>query len=407
MARAQWTDEYLTGQRQIADPRGDDTIRTVFERRHISELDAFMGRLVADDSIPSDLPEEIRRFLAETSALPPWASVEQMRAAGRLFNIYGGVSLASLVCASLPECYTMRTGVRILDLTSQLGAHTNRRLHQTAAMVLAVMDHHAMEPDGRGVRQTQKVRLIHAAIRYRILSALGADGVSAAAGAEIPILVEGAVRSVNDVIAHAGFDWQIARDGMPINQEDLAFTLLTFGHVIPQGMRTFGIKLSNDEYEAFLHTWNVSGFVLGVNEDLMAHTQADAEDLFARIKARQAGPSRAGARLADSLLRVVEKDLLRVPILQPLGPVLTRMLVGDTTAAMLGLDVRHPRLVVAFHRVIAACLRTLQVLFSPLSQPFQPTAPLAARFGRRVVRRLCLLTDDGKPRNVQIPAGWR
>jgi len=93
MARVQWTDEYLTQQRQSADPIGDAAIRTIFERRDIKELDAFMGRLVADDSIPADLPDEIRSFLAETSALPSWASVEQMRAAARMFNIYGGGSV--------------------------------------------------------------------------------------------------------------------------------------------------------------------------------------------------------------------------------------------------------------------------------------------------------------------------
>ena len=109
-------------------------------------------------------------------------------------------------------------------------------------------------------------------------------------------MIKDAVQSVNDVIAAKGFDWQVARDGMPINQEDLAFTLLTFGHVIPQAMRALGIKLSNDEDQAFLHCWNVSGFLLGVDETLMAHTLADAEELFARIKGRQAGrapPARA------------------------------------------------------------------------------------------------------------------
>ena len=101
------------------------------------------ARLVRDDEIPADYPRKSERFCEQTSALPKWACVEKMRVAERLFNIYGGVCLTALVCASLPECYTMRIGVRILDLTSQLGVHTNRRLHQTAAMVLAVMG-----PDG-------------------------------------------------------------------------------------------------------------------------------------------------------------------------------------------------------------------------------------------------------------------
>jgi len=407
MARAQWTDDSLTHQRQIGDPKGDEVIRTVFARQDVRALDGFMAELVANDEIPPRLPPEIQAFLEDTSVLPPWADLERIRAAARLFNIYGLVSLASLVCASLPECYTMRIGVRILDLTNQLGAHTNRRLHQTAAMVLAVMGPHGFEPDGRGIRQTQKVRLIHAAIRYRILSALGVEGVPAAAAAEVPVLIPGAVRSVNDVIASRKFDWQIARDGWPINQEDMAFTLLTFGHVIPLAMRRFGVKLTNDDYEAFLHSWNVSGYILGLNEELMAHTLEDAEDLFARIKARQAGRSAAGVRLTDSLLKVVENNLLRIRILRPLAPVLVRMLVGDQTASMLGIDVRHTAPVRIFHRVVAGALRVLQVVFSPMAQPFQPLAPLSAKLGERVVDHLCLTTDDGKPRQVEIPVGWR
>jgi hypothetical protein len=172
-------------------------------------------------------------------------------------------------------------------------------------------------------------------------------------------------------------------------------------------MRAFGIKVSDDEYEAFLHCWNVSGFILGVDEGLMAHPLAEAGDLFARIKARQAGPSAAGARLADRLLTTVEHDILRWRILQPLAPILTRMLIGDPVAAMLGLDVRHPGLVGAIHRVIAATLRTLQILLDPLGQRFQPLAPLAARLGRHVVDYLCLETDDGRPRQVAIPPHWR
>jgi hypothetical protein len=407
MTRGQWTDDFLTRYRQIGDPTGDDVIRTIFARQDIRALDGFMRQLVANDAIPPNLPPEIQAFLEATSVLPPWADIARIRAAAQLFNIYGLVSLASLVCASLPECYTMRIGVRILDLTNQLGGHTNRRLHQTAAMVLAVMGPHGLEPDGYGLRQTQKVRLIHAAIRYRILSALGAEGVPAIAAAEVPVLIDGAVRSVNDVIAKRTFDWQLARDGWPINQEDLAFTLLTFGHVIPQAMRTFGVKLTNAEYEAFLHAWNVTGYILGVDEALMAHTLDEAEDLFARIKARQAGPSAAAARLTDSLLQVVEKDILRVPILRPLGPVLVRMLVGNPTAAMLGLDVRHGALVSTFHRIVAITLRSIQMAISPLAQVFQPMAPLSAKLGKRVVDHLCSVTDDGKVRQVEIPAGWR
>jgi hypothetical protein len=405
MARSQWTDDFLTRQRRVGDPIGDAVIRTVFDRKDVTELDAFMGQLVANDEIPAGLPDEIQSFLTSTVALPTWVNFKRIHAAARLFNTYGLVSLVSLVCASLPECYTMRTGVRILDLTSQLGTHTNRRLHQTAMMVLAVMGPDGFEAGGRAIRQTQKVRLIHAAIRYRILSAIGAAGVSASAAAEVPLLVQDATRSVNDVIAHGGFDWSIDRDGWPINQEDLAFTLLTFGHVIPAGMETLGIRLLPDEYEALLHAWNVSGFILGVDEQLMAHTRDDAEYLFGQIKARQAGPSAAGARLTDALLSVVERDFLRLRILRPLGPVLTRILVGNETAKMLGLNARHRAAVAALHRLAAAVMWSMQVMVSPLGQPFQPMVPLSAWFGRKIVNYLTTSTY-GKRAQLAIPPGW-
>ena len=115
-----------------------------------------MAKLVTNDEVPADAPPVVATFLEATSGLPTWANPEQLEAAARLFNINGFASLAVLVGASLPQCYTMRTGVRILALTSQLGAHSNRRLHQTAAMVLAVMGPGAFEPRGTGIRQTQK-----------------------------------------------------------------------------------------------------------------------------------------------------------------------------------------------------------------------------------------------------------
>jgi len=407
ISRGDWTDAILAASRKVGDPIGDAAIREIFERKEAHALNAFMGQMVANDELPDNLPDGIERFLRETSTLPHWAEPARIREAERLFNIYGLVSLISLVCASLPECYTMRTGVRILDLTGQLGEHTNRRLHQTAVMVLAVMGRQGLQDNGRGIRQAQKVRLIHAAIRYRILGAIGADGVPALAGAQIPIVVPDAVRSVNDVIGQRQFDWQIERDGYPINQEDLAFTLLTFGLVIPRGMRTLGIAISDDEFKSFLHAWNVVGAVMGVDEALMAHTPEDATVLFERIKARQAGPSPAGSRLTDALLGVMERDVLRFRPMRPLAPILLRILVGDDTAEMLGLNTRHGWFVRLCHKAIAGVFRALNDLAARLFARARPLKFLSARLGLRFVNLLCDVTYGKKGVQLEIPPGWR
>lgn len=407
MPDTKWTQELLAAKRQVGDPEGDKVIAAVFAAGDISALDKFMAQLVTNDELPADAPSEVKAFLQSTSALPPWADQDKLNVAARLFSVHGLPSLVALVTASLPQCYLMHTGVRILDLTSQLGVHTNRRLHQTAAMVLAVMAPNGFEPNGTAIRQTQKVRLIHAAIRYRILSAIGAAGVSSTAGTQVPVLMHGASRSVNEIIAQHGFDWQIARDGFPINQEDQAYTLLTFGHVIPQGLRSLGISLTAAEYDAFLHAWNVSGSILGVDEALMAHNEAEAADLFQRIKARQAAASPAGTRLTNAVLTWLEQSVLRLRLLRPLAPILLRILNGDDTARMLGLDVRHHFAVVLLHRVIAAALRSIQSVLRPFANVWQPMAPIAAWVGRRIIDEVVRLTDSGRMRQVAIPGEWR
>lgn len=401
-----WTDEFLTAKRRFGDAAGDAAIRRIFAAHDVGVLNQLMGQLVGNDDLPADLPPEIREFLASTGTLPSWAEPRRIREAERLFNSYGLASLISLVCASLPECYTMHTGVRILGLTGQLGEHTNRRLHQTAVMVMAVMGRHGLERGGLGIRQAQKVRLIHAAIRYRILGAIGAGGAPASAGAGVPVLVPGASRSVTEVIARRQFDWDIARDGFPINQEDLAFTLLTFGFVIPRGLISLGVPLDEREFTAFLHAWNCVGAVMGVDEDLMAHTPADAAILYSRIRARQAGPSPTAAKLTDALLQVMERDVLRLRVLHPVAPVLVRILVGDKTAAMLGLDVRHAFLMRLAHQAIAGVFRTINSITGRLWVRGNPLRFISARLGRRFVRLILAVTYQGRTPHLQIPEGW-
>jgi hypothetical protein len=407
MPQVAWSDAFLTASRQVGDPVGDAALHAIFERHDAASLKALMAKVVANDELPDDLPIEIRSFLEQTSALPSWVLPERISAAERLFNTHGLISLVSLVCASLPECYTMRTGVRILDLTGQLGEHTNRRLHQTAVMVLAVMGRDGLAPNGHGIRQAQKVRLIHAAIRYRILGAIGAAGVPTSVGEGIPASVPGAVRSVADVIRHREFDWQIDRDGYPINQEDLAFTLLTFGYVIPRGMRQLGVPLTDDDFISFLHAWNVIGTIMGVHEDLMAETPAEAEELFECIKKRQAGPSDAGTRLTDALLKVVERDLLRFPLIRPLGPILLRILVGDDTAKMLGLNTRHAWLVRMVHVTIAGLAARFNAVMGRLWRRRPPLTFVSAWLGSRLVNLLVEVTYKKKGVQLEIPAGWR
>ena len=102
--------------------------------------------------------------------------------------------------------------------------------------------------------------------------------------------LKGPAHSYPEYATHRAKAWDTAL-GTPINQEDLAFVLLTFAYLIPKGMETWGRKVPRDQKEAFLHLWRVVGHVMGVREDLMTDNLDEAAALYEQILARNAGGS--------------------------------------------------------------------------------------------------------------------
>jgi len=69
-------------------------------------------------------------------------------------------------------------------------------------------------------------------------------------------------------------DW-----GTPINQEDLAGTLLSFSYVVADPLRRLGVRVGAKDVDAYLHLWNVIGHLLGVRDELLVSDAADAAAL--------------------------------------------------------------------------------------------------------------------------------
>ena len=78
------------------------------------------------------------------------------------------------------------------------------------------------------------------------------------------------------------------KEGQPINQEDLAYTLQTFSWVGVRGLRTLGLGLSDKEELAIIHCWRLAGHHMGIQDELVPESVEESEAMFEAMKKRLA-----------------------------------------------------------------------------------------------------------------------
>ena len=144
--------------------------------------------------------------------------------------------------------------------------------------------------------------------------------------------------------------WKSEWHETPINQEDLLGTLATFTVVVIETLETMGIDVSDEERDAYLHTWLVAGYLLGIDYDGLRNRKLDKTQapltyfemqlVGASVFRRQAAPSPSGQILTRALLAMQEDALPRA--LRPLPPAAMRRYIGDESADMLEIPPAGP-----------------------------------------------------------------
>lgn len=327
-----WTPGFLDGMRLTGDPLADDTVAQVFKDGGVSEINALWRILLHNDQIlPEGLNPAVIKYFENSTKLGEAIDFGRVRKGESVFCQHGILSLTSLLCASLPECYVMSKGSQVLATTQRLEKHVYRRLLETAQMLVAVMTPGGLEPSGGGIRAAQKVRLMHAAVRHLILQKPPEPRPP-----EPP-------KDFADVLL--AVSWDISELGYPINQEDMAYTLLTFSYVIPRSLKKFGVKLSDEDADAYIYCWNVVGTIMGVHPDLMAHNMQEAAFLFSRIKSRQEGATEDGRKMTAALEQCIQhaissfsNGLMPKTVAQSIPKLIMREMLDATTVQILNLQ---------------------------------------------------------------------
>lgn len=324
-----WSNERLDAARHEADPLADRVVEAIFREGERKAVNRLLITIVRNDQIPPEgLPPVVKIFLEESSTLPDWADVKLIERGEQIFTNHGPLCLAALISASLPETYALRNIATVLDTTQQLEAHAKRRILETAQLLMDVMFEGGLTKEGRGIRATQRVRLLHASIRHLILFNETSEGDSEAE------------RDYGDVLADTR--WSVEERGLPVCQEDMAYTVLAFSYSVIRALETLDQDLSQEDRDAYVHTWAVVGFLLGVHQDLLPRDFAGAEKLYNIISGRQAGHTEAAVALTDhvvdafyQLLRT--RALPKFLVTRGLPVLIVRDLLPERTAEITGL----------------------------------------------------------------------
>lgn len=234
-------------------------------------------------SLGVEVSNLLDNYIEGSGTLPEWADQKMISKGERMFEIYGPNIFMLLNVSSLPMCYCCGHGAQVLYDTGRLLTSNGnvdplaRRLMETAQMVVNVMSRGGLSANGAGVVTLQKVRLIHASIRY--------------------FLKQGQSNST----------WDAKTLGEPINQEDLAGTLMSFGPVILTGLKRLGVDLDKEETDAWMHCWNIIGNLLGIDHALLPDTYEQGFQLATEILKHQAVASDAGKALADACIKFMNR----------------------------------------------------------------------------------------------------
>mgnify|MGYP001006555354 CR=1 FL=1 len=303
LADGSWNPAYLAAKRAAVDPTADAVVAQILkDAGELGAINNLLATIVrSDDPIPAGVPDLARKYFESTAALPPWADATKIRLAQQTFTRIGWAVTMGLYCCALPRAYCAGRGAKVLLQTGGMTDHLMRRVFETAQFVLDVMDEGALGEGGRGVRAAQKVRLLHAAIRHLVLEK----------------------------------GWDTAADGMPINQEDEVGTLMTFSWAIVHTWRVTGIDVSAEEVDAWIHTWNVIGSLMGIEDELLPRNAADAQALADAVMQSQWESSPAGQALGAALVSAVNKMLPSE--LAGYFPTLIRYVAGDLCGDLLAL----------------------------------------------------------------------
>lgn len=260
-------------------------------------------------------PESLRAFVAQLSAVPDYVDFDQIDRGAAAFSRHAREAGISLSTTSLVSGYNNPAASKPLIVTGRFSEMAPVRAIETSMWVFTVARPGGLQRTSEGFKRTVRVRMIHAFVRHHIL---------------------------NNV------EWNVDDVGVPINQSDLAYTVVEFMWLPVRSMQRLGIYYTPEDLAAIYAMWRYMGYLMGIDERMLVRNGAEAQRLEDLHKALSPLPN-DDCRL---LTHVLLTDVLAVDLKQASGVIgiigrrygrqfvqgLTRAFVGKQVADNLQIE---------------------------------------------------------------------
>jgi endo-cleaving rubber dioxygenase len=350
--------------RWVWDDEADPVIAGVIDRGETARVNDLLSTWKTNDQpLPAGLPQDLHDFIEQARRLPDWADQGKLDDAFT-FNEKRGLYLGMT--------YGLASGMMSTGIPhearavywSKGGADMKDRISKTAKLGYDVGTKNAFDPGGEMIVTCVKTRMAHAGVRHLLPQSPHWTGN--------------------------------ADEEIPISQRDIMVTWHSLPTTVMQKMLAWGIPIPANESAAFLHSWQLGAYMLGVKEEYIPASWAEANTQAAQVLTPVLASTTEGNKLADILLNLgaaIDGGILSRPILGAF----TRFLLGDQIAGWL----RIPP-----HPLWDGLLRTAWKPFIAVREgllPF-PLAPQAYWLFDEFLRKAALLfLSEAQPIRIEIP----
>lgn len=217
----------------------------------------------------------------EVTTIPDWVDWEQIARGQEVFYRYGGANLTGLAFQSLLGGMGANRVVEVLARTGGFSTKVARhRLFETTQHILeCTRSLESIQPLGAGFASSVRVRLLHAAVRQRIMKLTK---------------------------THPSY-YSVEKYGVPINDLDCIATIAAFSSTLVfLALPRQGLFLRQKEIEDYIALWRLIALYTGTPTSYFA-TPTLAKATMESLVLHEIDPSETSKILANNVIRALEK----------------------------------------------------------------------------------------------------